>query len=313
MSFDEKVTLHPLGFTLELTTNSAAVLQAAFESWSLHDSRYSGEPVRLRMGVGDEASGEGGELRIPTYRAYGSMVAMVADASNFATCNLQQAEAFGWVSPAVVRARGFFRCNYLESAVSILLVARYLTPVHAACVSLQDKGILLCGDSGTGKSSLAFACALRGWTYTTDDSSYLIRGSDDHEVVANPHVIRFRSSAKKLFPQLADEQIVRRLNGEIGIELPTARMPEIKIAARTSVEHIVFLRRQPNAKPRIERLAAGVLRPWLEQVICYGDEDVCAAQRESLSRLLTANLVEMEYSDLNAAVDRLESLVAHGR
>ncbi|MBA3912593.1 MAG: hypothetical protein H0X25_01750, partial [Acidobacteriales bacterium] len=252
-------------------------------------AQHRATPVQLRLGV-QEGSGETQqELTIPTCRGYAHLVAMVADAENHVTCDLQSGMAFGWVTEAAAAQRGHLRYHFLEAAALILLVAKYLTPIHAACVSLGDSGVLLCGDSGAGKSSLSFACAQRGWTYVTDDGSYLVRDSHDRTVVANPNLIRFRSSAKSLFPELGDQDITRRLNGEFGIELRTQEIPGLRISSQPRIDHVVMLRRRSGAAPSITKMDPAELRAWLEQVVCYGDEQVCAEQRDSFERLLTAN------------------------
>jgi hypothetical protein len=44
-----------------------------------------------------------------------------------------------------------------------------LTPVHAAAVALGERGILITGYSGAGKTSTALACVEAGWRYVGDD------------------------------------------------------------------------------------------------------------------------------------------------
>jgi hypothetical protein len=53
--------------------------------------------------------------------------------------------------------------------------------VHAAAVAppgRPDRGLLLVGAGGAGKSTLALACGLAGWTVTADD--YLVLSSSSH-------------------------------------------------------------------------------------------------------------------------------------
>ena len=81
--------------------------------------------------------------------------------------------------------RIYFRYNFLEKVVYLLLGASVVTDMHAACVSTDGKGVLLCGGSGAGKSTLAYACARAGWTYTSDDTSYLINDTDPPRVIGH--------------------------------------------------------------------------------------------------------------------------------
>ncbi len=108
--------------------------------------------------------------------------------ANFYIVDLLQGFSFGWVNAAAISHRNYFRYHFLEAAALAHIVNRHAAPVHAACVERQGRGVLLCGDSGAGKSSLAFACARAGWTYVTDDASFLINGESERRVVGNCHI-----------------------------------------------------------------------------------------------------------------------------
>ncbi len=45
--------------------------------------------------------------------------------------------------------------------------------VHASCVALRGAGVLLLGDSGTGKSDLALRLIHEGWSLVADDRTVL--------------------------------------------------------------------------------------------------------------------------------------------
>jgi hypothetical protein len=300
-------TFYPRGFSLEISTNSPDVLLAAEESWGTCGQAFNEAAVRMSIGV--VQGGSDAALSPPVCRGRNNLISLVSDAQNFYSADLREGFGFGWVTQATVSNRAGFRYHFLEGMALCLLMSRYMTPIHAACVVLDRQGVLLCGDSGEGKSSLSFACARRGWTFVADDSSSLIRNRAERTVVGNPHQIRFRQSAIDLFPELAYERLTRRVNGELAIELPTSSLAHFSIALQAPVNHIVFLRRKNFAAVRLTRLSVERVLPWFEQVLTYGEPDVRKAQKASLRRLLTANLVEMTYSDLDSAVSCLESLV----
>jgi hypothetical protein len=48
-----------------------------------------------------------------------------------------------------------------------------LVPLHAACVGLDGRGILLMGSSGAGKTTVALQCLLEGFDFLSEDSVFV--------------------------------------------------------------------------------------------------------------------------------------------
>lgn len=55
------------------------------------------------------------------------------------------------------------------STYGAILHQRKIMPMHGSCFVFQNKGVMLCGESGAGKSSLTAAMVLDGNTFLTDD------------------------------------------------------------------------------------------------------------------------------------------------
>jgi hypothetical protein len=298
---------HPLGFSIEVATNSGEVLAAAQESWGDFRKTMDEPAVQLRIAVLD---GERGKCsNPPTVRAQRNLLVRVADAHNFSVSNMELGFAACWLTPKVVEDTGYLRYFFLEGMSWDLLQQLYLTSIHAACVRLGNQGVLLCGDSGAGKSSLAYTCARRGWALLSDDSTCLIRNGHRAVVVGNPYQIRFRDSAVLLFPELRDLALTRRVNGKLSIEVPTANLPVVQTITESTVDHIVFLKRGQAGAARLLPLSKDQAWPWFEKVICYGEPEVREAQRVSLRKLLTHQLFELHYDSLESAASALESMV----
>lgn len=61
---------------------------------------------------------------------------------------------------------------FLNSSIyAAILHQRKILPLHASCFSYDEKNILVCGDSGAGKSSLTVAFCQAGSDFITDDVS----------------------------------------------------------------------------------------------------------------------------------------------
>lgn len=297
---------HPLGFSLEIDTNSSEVLAAAEESWGHFRKVFSQPPVRLRIGV---LAGKAAECpQPPVCREYGNLLVQVADAGNFSVCDLGEGFAFAWLTQATVAHRPYLRWHFIEGMTRNLLNSLYVTSIHAACVERGKRGILLCGDSGAGKSSLAYACARSGWTLLSDDGCCLVRGQEGRRVVGNPYQIRLRESATGFFPELKQQRRTPH-NGELAIEVVTASMPEIRITHESNIHCVVFLNRGVPGPPRLLPFPQATAQKWFEQVICYGSEEIRNAHKASLRNLLTAETLELQYDDLDSAVELLEAMI----
>ena len=300
----------PIGFPVEVTTNCKAVLDAAAESWGQHPQLFDVEPVRVQVGVTE------GETRIcpptPVCRMSGHLLSHVADSENFAVYDLSRLQSNIWVTEAAVLHRDYFRYFFLESAAFAGIASRHVTGIHAGCVALDGKAVLLCGDSGAGKSTLTYACAQAGWTYVTDDGSYLIHGRTDRMIAGNCGVFRFRPSAEALFPQLHGLDVLQRAGvGKPSIELPTHRDGPLQTAYTAHVQYMVFLKRNVEVQELVA-FPNEVARLYVEQALhCIPYRS--GSHLQPLEALLQSETLELRYNDLDWAIERLTRLIREGR
>ena len=297
---------HPLGFSFEVITNSEEVLRAADESWGGCKRMFSQPLLQLCVLAGEEGNG----LCPPTpiYRGQRNLQSIVADAGNFAVCDRDQGFASAWISRDATAHRSYLRYHFLEPLALSMLSSSYVIPLHAACVELGGKGVLLCGNSGAGKSSLAFACARAGWNFISDDASYLVRQGSGRIVAGNSQQVRLRPSAVELFPEVRHFGLTPRAAGKPSIEIPTRLLPGINTASHCRVEHIVFLNRCAASGPALAAFPRELAMQWASQsLIATGDND--EGRAASLCILLNAQLSELRYSGMEGAIDCLESLV----
>lgn len=299
----------PLGYSLRIEANSQEVIAAAYQAWGAFPQRSKERPIRISVTVSDSRTAL---PEPPVFHPRDHLMAIVSDAENFLMCEYRSGFAFGCVTPATVADHGFFRYHFLEAAAMSLIAQLYLASVHGALVQLDGRGVLLCGDSHAGKSTLAYACARAGWTFISDDATSLIRDSEDRYAIGNPHSLRLREDAKLLFPELDVFLAGVRPNGKIGIEVVTDTLPGISTADGSSIDHVVFLNRQAGAL-KLVRFDSAEALCWFEQFsMAYGSKDVQDSQNRAYRRLLRANTWELRYHDLDNAVERLERLVRSG-
>jgi hypothetical protein len=296
---------YPLGLPLDLFSNSEPVLDAAERSWGSFSQAFDRAAVLLQIGVTEaEQSGSPGA---PVTRARRNLICINADSDNFGVCDLRQSHGFAWVSANVGRDTPFLRYFFIEALGYVLLTAAHLAPVHAACIERDGRGILLCGDSGAGKSSLAYACARAGWGYACDDASFLLRGDDSLTVTGNPYLVRLRDSAPALFPEFKRFPVTSRPDGKPTLEIETRTLRDVRIRCRTKISHALFLNRNHAGAPTFAPFSKDeALRRWSE-TLCYGDDETRSDQRRTLQKLHAVDISEFRYSDIHSAVEFLSS------
>lgn len=299
-------TYFPLGFPVTIATNSREVLQAADQCWGRFTQLFERDPIQLRICV------SAGDSSIcppnPTHRMHNHLITKASDSDNFGVCDLSRKCATLWVTEAALRHRDYFLYCWLESTAMCNISGLYATGIHAGCVALNGAGVLLCGDSGAGKSSLSYACARAGWTYTTDDGSYLVHGRKDRLVVGNSRQVRFRESAEELFPELRGLPVMQRAGvGKPSVELSTDRTSIFPTACVAYIQHIVFLKRGVQTQ-ELAAFPRAVARLYMQQRVLCMPYDV-EPQMQAIDRLLELDTCELRYNDLDWAIERLSQMV----
>ncbi len=300
-------TFYPLGFAFELETNSPEVLEAASEGWGNFAAAFDEAPVRFCLAVTESDT----PLLTPrsVFASREHLMSMYGDAENFAVFDFQRGFGFGSVTRGTAADHPLLRYRFLTAA-GMLVEQRSLAPLHGALIVKNGRGVMLCGESLAGKSTLAYAACRQGWTYVTDDGVALVRGRADRYAVGDYLSLRLRESARGLFPELAERLAVVRPNGKVAIEILTRTLP-IETLPGHAVDHIVFLDRQETGPASIRSYSReNALAHW-ERHLSFGAREVRAAQLDCQHRLLLeAELLEMRYSRLSDAIGSLDQLVA---
>ena len=204
----------------------------------------------------------------------------------------------------------FFRWHFLDAQIYVLLELNYLTSVHGACVAWDGAGVMLYGASGVGKSTLSYACARRGWTYISDDSSSIL-WDGGRTVLGEPHHFRFRAEAPDLFPELRGRTVGRQLDSKPTIEVLTADLP-IRTAPECRVEHIAFLDRRPGGSASMTRIGKEETLERLRQEMAAFDPELDARRREVVESMAQAPAFDLRYSECEDAALLLERIVRGG-
>jgi hypothetical protein len=89
-------------------------------------------------------------------------------------------------------------------------------------------------------------------------------------------------------------------------------MKHIARADTTRVDYMVFLKRRAAGAAQLLPYRKDVARHFVRQSL-YGPAESLAVRYAAIERLLTAEVFELNYSNLDEAIERLRKLVREGR
>jgi hypothetical protein len=301
-------TYYPYGFPATVRTNSELVLEQYRKMWGQFALLRDTDPIALDVYLAPSETSECPPE--PGYQVMLPLLIGIADKDNFSIVDLDHCTAAIKISRAAM-AHPLYLQYYLLGLPGFCISTNYATCVHSGCVALEGRGVLLCGDSGAGKTSLSYACARNGWTFVSDDASFLLNGGTERMVSGDCYKVRFRPHARELFPELEGLEVTPRAAGKPSIEFALNGGP----IARTQMaraDFVVFLNRRAGGTQELVPYRKDVARLFMHQVL-LGSAASKAARYAAIEQLLMLGVLELRYTSLEWAVERLRRLVEEGR
>ena len=164
-----------LGGRFEFETDSAELrrlVESAYAGLPQHRVSSRAPRFRVRLRLGERETRKRTREAPPVeLLAGGRVLGGTTPRSSFAVMAPECHSAIVSVSRDLLRYPHNVRYELIEFAVFTLAArALGLVPLHAGCVGLRQRGLLLIGDSGAGKSTLTLQCALAGLDFLAEDS-----------------------------------------------------------------------------------------------------------------------------------------------
>lgn len=110
---------------------------------------------------------------------------------------------------------GLVRLFCLSNVFAAILNQRKLFPLHSAALKIGNQLVLICGQSGVGKSTLLASLLLKGFKIFSDDVSVpFISSSDKVYMYSSYPMMKFWKNTLFQFPELGKPDIQLRLDFE---------------------------------------------------------------------------------------------------
>ena len=248
-----------LGARVDFETDSHPLMQ-------LVDTAYAGLPrhrlsatlphLRVVLRVGEEQPRRRTEPEVLRMLSSGSVLAVATASSDCVVLAPGERAALVIVSPKMLRFPYHARYELLEFAVFTLAArVQKLISLHAACVGLGGRGLLLMGPSGAGKSTVALQCLLRGFGFVSEDSTFVSPRGMLATGLANFLHVRpdsLRWVDRRNAAAIRNSPVIRRRSGVRKYELDL-RAGSYRLASRAQPLHSLIFLSPEKAAERLLR------------------------------------------------------------
>ncbi|MFE0756579.1 PqqD family peptide modification chaperone [Inquilinus sp. NPDC058860] len=193
-----------------------------------------------------------------------------------------------------------------QLTAAVLAHGRYALAIHAAALAHHDRMLLLGGEAGAGKTTLALALAHAGFGYAGDDIALL---TPTGRVAGVPFAAAVKSGAWGLVswfrPELETVRTCLRSDGQHVRYLPPSAPP---VTEPLPLGWVVLLRRQPHrATASLAPLdKVDAMRMILAEATAPGEQLRTAAFGQLVQAMAGAQCHVLHYARLEDAVRELQ-------
>lgn len=255
------------------TAALAAAVDAAFADLPVTRRRRDRPAYRLCLRyMADGTADFRGAPPPPRFSSGSGVISATIDASNYSLVAPALRGALVVASPAMLARPHELRCELIEFAL-FTLVARDqpVLPLHAACVGVGDRAVLLLGESGAGKSTAMLQCTLAGLGVLAEDVVFVEPGR--LTVTGVPNYIHLRLETARLLPTALARRIrrapviERRHSGvrKYEVDLRGTSHRELRLPARLVAVAVLSRRKARRGGTLLRRLSARELLRELDR------------------------------------------------
>ena len=287
-----------------IATNSESILAAARGCfWPV--GTPSREPrVRLRFWVDPKGSSQPPWPK-PFFRGLNHLIFAGFDSQNSVLVDLHSCRAIGRFSPAMGDHLDSWKTVIFPVLVSMMGATVGITELHCGCVAREGSGLLLAGGSGSGKSTLALALAQAGFSYLSDDRTYLFAGQAGIAAWGLPTLLKLRLDAADWFNELEDLRRASASKGEQALWIDPVRNLGLERTQRCEPKSLVFLQRQEHSTFDLCAMSPDQAAKHLEADLMAEEPEAAEGQRGMIANLVKLPCWQLKHGGAPQAVARL--------
>jgi hypothetical protein len=253
LSFVERFIV--AGAVWEISTNCRETLAMMSE---ISDRAESGHPVTdlsVFLYVNPELPGREVGFR-PYFRALEHLYFGTYGPGDSLLVDQRSRRVVASMSVETAQDAGFWKRVILPCLAGITSACVGLAPVHCACVVKDQFGLLIHGESGSGKSTLALTLSLNGFSYVSDDCTYVSRSKERVQCWGSSAPLKLVPDAIRYFPQLANMEPSESLNGELAYQVDPSAVFGVPRASNCRPRWIIFIERDSHSTPTFRQISS---------------------------------------------------------
>ncbi len=186
----------------------------------------------------------------------------------------------------------------------------YLAVLHAGTVASSDQAILIAGNGGSGKTTLAAALIKNGFVHISDDVAPIL--NTNHEVFPVPVALCVKEGSwqalQTWYPELTHQRTYQRFGKRVRFLSPGASVARAPYRSYP-VSHILFPRYQPGTSASLTPLsAAGVLQQLIDAGSVLGGGFDSVKVESFLTWIESLQGYALEYDNLPDALELIQRM-----